>query len=205
MEKSESIKNIAGALVKFHSLVGKIPKDAKNPFFNSTYADLSTILEVINPHLVECGLAVTQLPIGENQLTTMLLHADSGEYISGTYFMKPAQNNPQGIGSCITYQRRYALAAALSLNIDSDDDGNIASQPPKQQPKANTEAQPAQQAPANKPAPKALTDAQVKKACESDEKTINQFLNAIEKGTATATPAQKKQLEDKLAELKPKK
>jgi hypothetical protein len=55
----------------------------------------------------------------------------SGEWISATYEMKPTKDDPQGAGSVITYQRRYALGAALGLNIDEDDDGNKACIPPK--------------------------------------------------------------------------
>ena len=53
----------------------------------------------------------------------------SGEYIGETYVMTPTKNDPQGLGSAITYQRRYALGAILSLNIDEDDDGNEANKP----------------------------------------------------------------------------
>ena len=41
--------------------------------------------------------------------------------------MRPSKNDPQGVGSCIAYQRRYAIGAILCLNIDDDDDANIAS------------------------------------------------------------------------------
>jgi hypothetical protein len=51
----------------------------------------------------------------------------SGEWLGSHFTMKPVKNDPQGIGSCITYMRRYALAAILGLNIDEDDDGNQAS------------------------------------------------------------------------------
>ncbi len=41
--------------------------------------------------------------------------------------MTPVKNDPQGIGSCITYQKRYALTSILNLSIsDPDDDGNYA-------------------------------------------------------------------------------
>lgn len=126
MEKSESIAELAKALVKFHSLVGKIGKTSDNPFFKSKYADLAKILSEIDKPLHESGLAVIQLPCGENQLTTILTH-ESGEYISETYTMKPVKNDPQGVGSCITYMRRYAIGAILSLNIDKDDDANASS------------------------------------------------------------------------------
>jgi hypothetical protein len=127
MEKSSSLKNIAAALISFHEKVDKIPKDAKNPFFKSTYASLSNILESIKKPLIESGLTVCQFPSGDHGLDTIIIHAESGEFLQSDYIMKPAKDDPQGIGSAITYQRRYALAAALGLNIDDDDDGNAAS------------------------------------------------------------------------------
>ena len=139
MEKSESIKNLAMALVKFHSQMGKVKKDSSNPFFKSKYAALPDILSAINDPLVNCGLAIAQFPFGTTGLTTILMH-ESGEYLMETSQMTPSKNDPQGIGSCITYQRRYAVGAILSLNIDEDDDGNKASgkiQEPTEQQKVN--------------------------------------------------------------------
>lgn len=127
MIKSDSIKNLAVALITFHVKVDKVQKDAKNPFFKSKYASLSNILETINDPLNESGLTFCQFPSGEHGLHTILMHADSGEFISAEYTMRPTKDDPQGLGSCITYQRRYALAAILGLNIDDDDDGNAAS------------------------------------------------------------------------------
>jgi hypothetical protein len=128
MNKSESIKNLAKALVTFHTKVGKVGKDSTNPFFKSKYASLSNILEAINEPLIESGLTFCQLPSNENGLTTILMHSESGEFIESDYTMRPVKDDPQGKGSAITYQRRYALAAILGLNIDEDDDGNAASQ-----------------------------------------------------------------------------
>ena len=128
MEKSESIKELCTALVKFHSEVGKVKKAATNPFFKSKYANLSSILDIIEAPLCEAGLSFVQFPIGENELQTVLMHT-SGEWMQGSYKMKPTKNDPQGLGSAITYQRRYALGAILGLNIDEDDDGNAASKP----------------------------------------------------------------------------
>ena len=129
MQKSESIKNLAQALIIFHVKVDTIKKDAKNPFFKSTYASLTNILDAINEPLIESGLAISQFPTGADGLTTILIHGESGEWISSTYEMRPVKDDPQGRGSCITYQRRYALASVLSLNIDEDDDGNKATYP----------------------------------------------------------------------------
>jgi hypothetical protein len=126
MNKSESIKNIAGALVDFQSSVSKVAKESNNPFFKSKYASLANILDTIQKPLSECGLAVSQFPDG-NALTTILLHADSGEWMESSYVMPVAkQNDPQAMGSAMTYARRYALGSILNLNIDDDDDGEKA-------------------------------------------------------------------------------
>lgn len=128
MEKSESIKEIANALCKFQAEVEKIKKGATNPFFKSKYATLADILDVIRQPLANNGLSFVQFPKGNHGLETMLMHT-SGEYLSESYEMRPTKDDPQGAGSVITYQRRYALGAVLGLNIDEDDDGNKASIP----------------------------------------------------------------------------
>jgi hypothetical protein len=126
MERSESIKALTSGLAIFHSNVGKIKKDSKNPFFKSSYASLSHILEEISDSLEKAGLVISQWPDGSN-LVTMLIHAESGEYLSSSYNMPVAKaNDPQAVGSAISYARRYAVSSILSLNV-SDDDGNKAS------------------------------------------------------------------------------
>lgn len=127
MQKSDSITNIGKALLLFHTKVGSIKRDANNPFFKKTYASLSNILENIQIPLAESGITFSQFPTGENGLTTILIHAESGEYMMGEYVMTPIKADPQSKGSAITYQRRYALCAVLGLNIEEDDDGNGAS------------------------------------------------------------------------------
>jgi hypothetical protein len=126
MNKSESIKNIAGALVKFQSSVSKVAKEANNPFFKSKYASLANILDTIQKPLSECGLAISQFP-DANALTTIILHAESGEWMESSYVMPVAkQNDPQAMGSAITYARRQSIGSILNLNIDDDDDGEKA-------------------------------------------------------------------------------
>jgi hypothetical protein len=127
MEKSTEIKNLATALNAFQGEVSKIAKTATNPFFKSKYASLSDILDVIREPLFNNGLSFVQFPKGKYGLETMLMHV-SGEWVSESYEMEPTKKDPQGAGSVITYQRRYALGAILGLNIDVDDDGNKASE-----------------------------------------------------------------------------
>ena len=126
MERSEKINSLSKALFIFHSEMGKIAKTSSNPFFKSKYADLPTILDAINEPLQKAGLVIVSIPDGEG-LTSILIHSESGEYISANAIMKPVKNDPQSIGSAITYQRRYSIGSMLNLNIDNDDDGNLAS------------------------------------------------------------------------------
>lgn len=143
MEKTESITNLANALMTFQLKVSKIDKDATNPFFHSKYASLSNIQEAIYTPLAESGLVYSQSPSGQNGLTTILIHAESGEYFMDTYIMPVSkQNDPQAVGSSITYAKRYALVAILGLNIDEDDDGNAGSAPPKTEQKKEEDNRP---------------------------------------------------------------
>jgi len=130
MEKTDSIKNIAEAMVKFQIEVAEIKKSAENPFFHSKYAPLDEILKVIKEPLSNNGLSFMQFPAKENELTTLVMHT-SGEWIMETYYMKPVKNDPQAYGSVITYQRRYALSSIFGLNTEDDDDANITSEPKK--------------------------------------------------------------------------
>lgn len=118
--------------------MGKVGKDATNPHFKNKYASLSNIIEATTPHLNAVGLSIIQLPC-ESGLETMLLHT-SGEYISSVS-LTPCKDasNPQALGSALTYARRYALGAVLSLNIDEDDDAQRAT---VAQPKAKAELTP---------------------------------------------------------------
>jgi len=138
------MKNLAGALLIFNTKVENIKKDAENPFFKSNYASLSNILDAIKMPLIESGLTFMQFPTGSNGLRTILIHAESGESIEDTYEMRPTKDDPQGRGSTITYQRRYALASILGLNIDDDDDGNEGSKPAT---KGNATPRPASELP----------------------------------------------------------
>lgn len=135
MKASESIKNLAAALVKFQAEVKNPPNTANNPFFKSKYAPLNDVLNLVRPLLSKHGLGVIQAPSGDGKditLTTMLIH-ESGEWIElDPLTLQADKPTAQGAGSAITYARRYALSAALGISSEDDDDGNIASTPKKQ-------------------------------------------------------------------------
>lgn len=128
MERSESIKELAAALAAFQAEVENVKKDSTNPFFKSKYASLENIIDTVRPFLAKHGLAFSQLPSGENELSTTLIHK-SGEWLSATAKINPKDTSPQAQGSAITYMRRYALSALLGLATEDDDDGNAGTQP----------------------------------------------------------------------------
>lgn len=128
--KSDDIKNLAVALMKFNLKVGSISKDKKNPFFKSDYVTLDKLILSTREILAEEGLSVMQFPYEKDGMVgvkTMLIH-QSGEYIENDgLLLKPAKNDPQAYGSAVTYARRYSYQAILNLNTGEDDDGNSCS------------------------------------------------------------------------------
>jgi hypothetical protein len=133
MEKSESIGKLAEALAKAQGAIEGAKKDQSNPYFKSRYADLSSVWEACRKPLSDNGLAIVQIPYNLEPETvtieTLLTHA-SGEWIKSVITMRPVKADPQGLGSCITYARRYSLAAMVGV-APEDDDGNAASQKPE--------------------------------------------------------------------------
>lgn len=132
MSWSETRVEFAKAFAKAQSELGPILKDTKNDFFKSKYADLSNVLAAVMPALNQNGISLIQAPAFDGQkvsVTTMLLHA-SGEWMETRLDMIPTKKDPQGVGSCITYGRRYAALSVAGV-APEDDDGNAASQPQK--------------------------------------------------------------------------
>ena len=128
MDKSESIIELAKALCEVQKTELFALTDKKNPFFKSKYADLSSVWNAIRLPLTINGLAITQTTTSGNAdgvtIETTLMHV-SGEYVSGALYIKPEKNTPQGLGSAITYGRRYALMGIVGI-APEDDDGERA-------------------------------------------------------------------------------
>ncbi len=125
-------KNIYQKLHEAKLEIGKVAKNAKNPHFKNTYADLNALIEAVEPILLEKGLVLLQ-PIKEGKVFTIITSiVDS--YSVESYIDLPINLNPQQLGSAVTYFRRYTLQSLLSLQA-VDDDGQHASQPVKAQKK----------------------------------------------------------------------
>ena len=132
MIQSESINELAAALSKAQAQMEFARKDSSNPFFKSKYADLSSVWAACKKPLAENGLSIVQAcNFLEDKpdyvcVETQLNHA-SGQWMRGKLVMKPVKNDPQAIGSCLSYARRYSLSAMIGVYADDDDDGNLAS------------------------------------------------------------------------------
>lgn len=135
MKKSETIGELAKALSAFQAEVKQPVKDKVNPFFKSKYVDLGSVVESITNVAGKHGLSFIQYPINQETkvgVVTIMLHS-SGEYIeSEPVFATPVKQDAQATGSVITYLKRYSLSAMFGITSDEDDDGNLASQKPKE-------------------------------------------------------------------------
>jgi len=126
MNQSPTIGAIAAALAKAQLAFKPAIKDALNPFFKSKYVDLAGAIDSVREALSANGLAIVQSTEAGEKLVlhTTLLHS-SGEWIGGTYPIVAVKPDPQGIGSAVTYARRYSLMALLGIAAE-DDDGESA-------------------------------------------------------------------------------
>jgi len=61
LNHSESIKELAAALVAAQAEMPVVPKEADNPYFKSKYADLASIVKMIQPVLHKNNLVSTPL------------------------------------------------------------------------------------------------------------------------------------------------
>lgn len=127
MQKSESIAAISAALAKAQHDVENASKNAKNPHFKSKYADLAELLNTVRPVFSGHGLAIVQMPSFDNGVASVetLISHSSGEWISSICHAPVSKQDAQGVGSAITYLRRYSLAAMCGI-AQEDDDANSA-------------------------------------------------------------------------------
>lgn len=129
-EFSPSIGKLIEALAKASKSFKPIIKSEVNPFFKSKYADLANVIEATRDSLSDNGLAVLQPPAfdrltGTVEIVTFLAHS-SGEWIKAVLHMPTSKGDAQGVGSAITYGRRYAYSAVLNVASEQDDDANAA-------------------------------------------------------------------------------
>lgn len=142
MNQSESLSNLAPALVKAISEIKSVTMDSVNPFYKSKYASLGSNIETAKPALSKHGLSCPSFIVsdmGQVGLQQWLIH-ESGEYINNTVYLpisESGRSTAQELGATISYLRRYALAALLMMYADEDTDA--------EQPRSGTAEKPREQ------------------------------------------------------------
>jgi hypothetical protein len=134
METSETLNELATALAKAQGQLEGAKKQNLNPAFRSKYADLASVWDACRDALSKNGLSVVQAPSAVRtddggwavELDTRLLHT-SGQWVENTLVVPVGKPDAQGVGSALTYARRYALSAFVGI-APEDDDGNAAVQ-----------------------------------------------------------------------------
>jgi hypothetical protein len=128
--QSDGVNEIAASLAKAQSQIEHALKDSKNPHFKSSFASLASVINATRDGLTANGISVAQQTVprdGQLFVVTTLFHA-SGQWIRSFTPVIFTKQDAQGMGSGMTYARRYALAAMVGISQE-DDDGNEASKP----------------------------------------------------------------------------
>ncbi len=124
IQKSAEINELGIALAKAQgSMMGAV-KDSSNPYFKSTYADLSSVWDACRKPLTDNGLSVIQIPFNDGEtrlgITSMLVHS-SGQWVSSSLSALIVKTDAQATGSLLTYLRRYSLSALVGVAPEDDD------------------------------------------------------------------------------------
>jgi hypothetical protein len=131
LKAAPETSSFLSALLAVQAEAPTLPKDKTNPHFGSKFTGLDTIVEKVGPLLVKHRLVWITQP-GRDELGPFLeyrlVHVDSGEGLIGRMPLLLSKGDSQGLGSALTYARRYALTAVLNLVADEDDDGNSTAQ-----------------------------------------------------------------------------
>jgi hypothetical protein len=134
IEQSTEVVELFKALHAAQSELTGVRKDSKNPHFKNSYASLEAVIDTVRDPLNAHGLAFMQAPgqmvNGAVEVTTALMHV-SGQWLRSTLHVPLAKQDPQGLGSAITYACRYSLMAMLGLPA-VDDDADMATRSPPQ-------------------------------------------------------------------------
>jgi len=123
MKTSDSINEIAPALILAQSQMGGAVKGAANPFFKSKYSDLTSVMQAVSVPFASndlCFIQGAEYSEGRIAVATRIIHK-SGQWIESTIELPAVKNDPQAYGSAVTYAKRYGLQAMAGVpSIDDD-------------------------------------------------------------------------------------
>lgn len=106
--------------------IGVMTKTETNPFFKSKYFDINNLLAQLQPLVEKHKIMIIQ-PLcevgGRPALLTEVWDLEKKESIMKSFMPLPDLQDPQKMGSAVTYYRRYSLQSLFLLQTQ-DDDGN---------------------------------------------------------------------------------
>lgn len=123
-------ESLAEALYAIRQEVGALPRDSENPHFKSKFTSLPVLVEKADPIAWEHGVLIHHT-LSTDETGPSLVHElwFNGEKAEVYSIPLPnPQGTAQGLGSAVTYMRRYDIVTSLGL-ISEDDDGTAASAP----------------------------------------------------------------------------
>lgn len=192
MRTSENIDKIAPAFVLAQAAIRGAEKDGENSFFKkangkpSAYITFEEVVKAVKGPLNDNEISFSQWPEESGnpavlKITTRLQHS-SGQFMESTSDWPAAKADPQGMGSAMTYAKRYSLSGITGLVSDDDDDGNAANASVNQARNTSTAkpAEPKTAAPAKAAAPATPPAEQVDPSAPITEKQIG-LLNSAHK------------------------
>jgi hypothetical protein len=103
--------------------MGGAVKDSANPFFKSSYADLTSVIKAIKQPFADNGLSYTQFPVTDENgmgVCTRLMHV-SGQWLEGQFTLPVVKRDPQAAASSLTYARRVSLSSIAGIPTADDD------------------------------------------------------------------------------------
>lgn len=132
MAENNELSKLQEALSVFRAQVKQPALDAKNTFYKESagYVTLAGVQQAVDEGIKGTGLAYVQLVNSDDNgnvyVETIITHKLGGILRSGKLNIPPKKRDAQGLGSSITYSRRYQLAAMFGITSDKDDDANAA-------------------------------------------------------------------------------
>jgi hypothetical protein len=140
MKKSEQFEDLLPKpntiwfkLWKAKQEIEAVKKNAKNPHFKNNYADINALIEAVEPVLLKYNLILMQ-PIENGCVVTRIVDCESGDSVESTMRL-PEIQDPQRVGSAVTYYRRYTLQSLMTLQAEDTDAQDVSDYIKKQKPK----------------------------------------------------------------------
>jgi len=127
MRQSEEIDKISKALLVAQKRLTIAKKDESNAFLKNKFASLVSVIKAVKGPLNDAGITFIQPPVtldDKSGVVTRLVH-ESGQWLEATLLMPLPKQDPQAVGSAVSYARRYCLMSWLGIP-QADDDAELA-------------------------------------------------------------------------------